>query len=92
MTEAALQSYLMIQARAHGVYARKVIAVANTGFPDVFLAGNGMVVLVELKHPNGKGLLSKKQLVEIDKIKSAGVMVFVIDKKEGCDNVIAMLA
>lgn len=92
MNEAALQRYLMRRARQHDIYARKVTAVGNTGFPDAFLVCAGRVVLVELKSPTGKGRLSVKQEREIARLREFGINVYIVDSKEGVDNVIRNLA
>jgi len=84
-SEKALQKYLMSQAAANGVYARKVAAIGRVGFPDVFLAFNGIVTLVELKNPNGKGRLSHMQEREIARLRDQGVAVAVIETKEQAD-------
>jgi PII-like signaling protein len=92
ISEKSLQRYLMRRARQHGIYARKVIAIGNTGFPDAFLVCAGRVVLVELKSPTGKGRLSMKQEREIARLREQGVNVYVVDSREGVDNVIKQLA
>ena len=51
MSEALLQNYLIKQAKANGIYARKLVAVGQTGFPDVLIAINGYAVFIELKNP-----------------------------------------
>ena len=78
-TEKQLDQYLVKQCRKHGIYCRKLVAVGQTGFPDRFVAKDGKTVLMELKRPDGKGKLSKKQELEIERLKSCGVTVVVID-------------
>jgi len=90
--EKSLQNYLFHVAHNHGILVRKMAAVGHTGFPDVLLAWNGRVVLVELKSPTGRGRLSKKQENEISRLKAAGINVYVVDNKEGVDNVIRQIA
>lgn len=87
--EKSLQNYLLLQAVKHGVYARKVAAQGHVGFPDVFLAKGGQVVLVELKSPTEKGRLSKKQERESERIRDHGVPVWVVATQEGVDAIIA---
>lgn len=91
-SEKTLQMYLMRRARDHGIYARKVVAVGHTGFPDAFLVFAGRVVLVELKSPTGRGRLSPKQEREIARLGAHGVNVYIVNTKEGVDNVIKQLA
>jgi hypothetical protein len=91
-SEKDLQRYLILRAELHDIYARKVQAVGHTGFPDVFLARNGRIVLVELKSPTGKGRLSKKQEKEIERLRNEGINVYIIDSYEGADDAIKSLA
>ena len=56
-SERALQGYLFRRAKQHGIYCRKMRAEGQTGFPDVLLAHDGIVMFVELKSPTGKGRL-----------------------------------
>jgi hypothetical protein len=82
----------MMLAEAHEIYCRKVVAVGQVGFPDLFLARYGRIILVEVKSPTGKGRLSKKQQREIERLKNAGIKVYVIEDYEGADNVIKQFA
>tara|TARA_R110000824_G_scaffold20858_8_gene78215 strand:- start:1105 stop:1389 length:285 start_codon:yes stop_codon:yes gene_type:complete len=88
VTERLLQNYLVRKAKQNGVYARKVVAVGNTGFPDVFLLSKGTIILVELKSPTGRGRLSEKQKSEIAQLIKHGAEVRVIDNYKGVDDVI----
>ena len=88
MSEKHLQDYLFSQAKKHGIYARKMQAVGHTGFPDVLLAFDSNALFIELKNPNGKGRLSKKQEAEIRKLLEVGLDVYVISKKEEVDDLI----
>ena len=91
-SERNLQRYLIISAELHDIFCRKVQAIGHVGFPDVFLARNGRIVLVELKSPSGKGRLSKKQKKEIERLRNEGINVYVIDSYAGVDDVIKNLA
>lgn len=91
MSEALLQNYLIKQAKANGIYARKLVAVGNTGFPDVMIAFNNHAVFIELKNPNGKGELSKKQIREIARLRDQGMNVYIVDSYEAVDEVIRNL-
>ena len=90
-SEKSLQNYLFLSAKNHGVYCRKVMAVGHTGFPDVFLARGGRVVLVELKSPTGLGRLSAKQVRELERICHAGITLYVIDSRDQVDEIIRNL-
>jgi len=91
-SERNLQRYLIISAELHDIFCRKVQAIGHVGFPDLFLARNGRIVLVELKSPSGKGRLSKKQEKEIERLRNEGINVYVIDSYAGVDDVIKNLA
>jgi len=91
-SEKILQDYLLSRAKEHGIYARKVIAAGQTGFPDILVARYGRIALVELKSPKGNGRLSKKQIIEIAALKEADINVYIIDSFEGVDNVIRQIA
>jgi hypothetical protein len=91
-SERNLQRYLIVSAELHDIFCRKVQAIGHVGFPDLFLARNGRIVLVELKSPTGKGRLSKKQEKEIERLRNEGINVYVIDSYAGADDVIKNLA
>ena len=91
-SEKDLQRYLILRAELHDIYARKVQAIGHTGFPDVFLARSGRIVLVELKSPTGRGRLSRKQEKEIERLRNEGINVYIIDTFAEADNVIRQLA
>jgi hypothetical protein len=90
-TEKALQNYLFRQAKAVGVYCRKMAAVGRRGFPDVLLAFGGVIIFVELKSPANTGRLSAGQVYEIRALKACGLRVLVIKTKEDADAVIKEL-
>tara|TARA_R110000787_G_scaffold268328_2_gene374803 strand:- start:149 stop:433 length:285 start_codon:yes stop_codon:yes gene_type:complete len=92
MSEKALQNYLFARAEDHGIYCRKMVAVGHTGFPDAFLVFAGRAALVELKSPTGKGRLSKKQEREIARLREQGMNVYIVDSKDGVDDVIRNIA
>ena len=91
-SERNLQRYLIISAELHDIFCRKVQAIGHVGFPDMFLARNGRIVLVELKSPTGRGRLSRKQEKEIERLRNEGINVYVIDSYAGADDVIKNLA
>lgn len=90
-TEKALQNYLFRQAKAVGIYCRKMAAVGRRGFPDVLLAFGGVIIFVELKSPANTGRLSAGQVYEISALKSCGLRVLIIKTKEDIDVVIKEL-
>jgi hypothetical protein len=81
----------MRYARGKEVLTYKVNAEGQRGFPDVFLAYKGQVVLVEMKHPNGKGVLSPAQNATIDKLRQHNIPVKVIHRAEDFIDVITRL-
>ena len=87
-SEALLQNYLIKQAQAHGIYARKLVAVGRTGFPDVMIAFDSKVLFIELKSPTGRGRLSKKQDREIKRMLDVGLFVIVLQSREEVDEVL----
>jgi len=91
-TEAHLQAHLFRRARELDIYCRKMASVGRVGFPDVLLVRGGRVVFVELKSPSGTGRLSEMQKREIRRLKDAGAQVYVVDSKEGVDNVFKQIA
>ncbi len=91
-SERALQNYLITQATARGIYARKTVTPGRSGFPDVMLAYKGRVVFVELKTPLGGGKLSKLQVREIARMSDAGLDVRVYETVEDVDALIETLA
>ncbi len=91
MSEALLQNYLIKQAKANGIYARKLVAVGQTGFPDVMLAFNGHAIFIELKSPTGKGKLSRKQILELNRMLDVGLAARVVQTREEADYVIGEL-
>ena len=90
-TEKNLQDYIIREGNLRGIYCRKVVAVGQTGFPDLFLARGGRLIMVELKSPTGRGRVSPKQEMEIKRMIASGIDARVIDSYEGADNVIDCL-
>jgi len=88
MAEGHLEKYLINRCKDAGVYQRKVKCAGRRGFPDRLLAGDGRVILIELKHDGGTGVLSVLQEREIARLKAAGVDVRVIDNKREIDDAI----
>ena len=91
MAEGHLEKYLINRCKDAGVYQRKVKCAGRRGFPDRFLAGNNKIIIIELKHDGGTGVLSVLQEREIVKLKAAGIDVRVIDNKREIDDAIREL-
>ena len=92
MSEGNLQTYFKTEAKAHNILWRKMKFEGRRGCPDVLVAWGGKLMLVELKNPNGNGVLSKIQEREIQKFKDAGVDVRVVEKREEVDGIIKEIA
>ena len=86
--ERELQAKCLKNARTLGVLARKVETPAYNGFPDCIFFYDGRCMLVEFKHPNGKGRLSPIQLKDHQRLNEVGVYVWVI---EDCDNFLTLI-
>ena len=83
--ESALHRYLKDFCDAQGITFHKLESRTARGFPDVFLAYDGRIVLVELKNPTGCGRLSKLQERCIGQLRSQGVIVLVVASKAEAD-------
>ena len=90
-TEAQLQAYFRSAARKTGVLWRKIKFEGQRGCPDVLIAHEGQVVLVELKSPSRTGRLSPLQRRQVTKLKRAGMTVHVVDNKEQVDDIISKI-
>lgn len=87
MNEADLSRYIYDKATKMGCLVVKIDA-SHRGWPDRLILKNGKCMFIEVKHPNGKGRLSKIQEYMISKIKSKGVSVYVVDNKKYADDLI----
>ncbi len=79
--ESKLQRKCGKEAKEHHIIVRKINADSNRGWPDLLLIfpNTGETVYVEMKNPNGKGVLSSSQKLEHDKIKAQGASVYTCD-------------
>ena len=91
MAEGHLEKYLNNRYKDAGVFQRKIKCAGRRGFPDRFLAKNGRLILIELKHDGGTGVLSVLQEREIARLRAVGVDVRVIDNKREIDDAIERL-
>ena len=80
--EAALQRACVKFATGAGWLVYKFDSSTTVGVPDLILMRDGECIFIEMKHPNGLGVLSKKQCAEIIKIRRAGITVHVIHDYE----------
>lgn len=81
------------RAKAAGWLVLKMGAISVRGFPDLLMVapapsaelpitGSARIVLVELKNPNGRGVLRKLQARMLADLMTRGVEVHVCDSKE----------
>ncbi len=89
--EKNLQTYFRNTCEAAGILWRKIRFEGRRGCPDTLVAKNGKAVLVELKNPNRRGLLSKLQIRQIADLRAAGLDVRVVDSKEELDMIVKEL-
>ena len=86
MKETVVEKYLRTQCLANGFLCYKFVSPANRGVPDRIIIGHGFVFFVELKAPGCKP--RRLQEVVIERIKNHGAEIFVIDSKEGVDELL----
>lgn len=82
MNEAGLQKKCCEKARRQGWLAYKWSSPAHRGVPDCIFIKDGVVVFVEFKNPNGKGVLSPLQKLTCEKMVANGANVRVISSYE----------
>jgi hypothetical protein len=80
--ERELQARCLKYARENGVFARKVETPAFNGFPDCIFFYQGRCMLIEFKHPNGKGRLSPIQVKDHGRLLEVGVRAWVVEDYE----------
>lgn len=87
MHESTIEAYLRDRVKELGGKAYKFVSPGNSGVPDrlVCLPG-GRVVFVELKAPGKKP--TALQLLQHEKLRALGFLVFVVDSKTGVDEFI----
>ena len=88
-SEAQLEKATLRVLRASGALCYKFASPAKRGVPDdIVLLKYGETVFVEFKNPNGRGVLSKLQEINIEKINSQGFKVFVVGSLKQADDFI----
>lgn len=87
MLEKEIERYLVNRVKKFGGRAYKFISPGNAGVPDrlVCLPG-GRVVLAELKAPGKKPRLLQQSVIA--QLRKLGVQVYVIDSREGVDQML----
>lgn len=88
-SESALEKATLIALTKHGALCYKFASPSKRGVPDdIILLPNGVAVFIEFKHPNGRGVLSKLQKHQIDKIDQQNFTVFIVDSITEANRVI----
>jgi hypothetical protein len=78
-TEAQLQNWFTNQLQADGCLTYKFSSPAKAGVPDqIVICKGGHTFFIEYKHSNKQGRLSKRQIIEIAKLRAQGSNVFVV--------------
>lgn len=86
--EKNLQGYFRKQAKCSGVLWYKMKAEGVNGFPDVMLVCRGRIIFVELKNPNGRGVLHPAQLLRHAELARHGADVRTLKTKDEIDEII----
>lgn len=85
--EAKIEMYLVDRAEQEGVFMRKAEWIARSGCPDRYGAKAARQAWVECKSETGE--LSDIQRSEIERMRNAGIIVFVVANRAEVDHVIA---
>lgn len=85
--EAYVETYLRDSCREEGYLCMKFVSPANAGVPDRIIIGNGEVFFVETKARGQKPRPS--QVAMIKTMQEHGAEVWVIDSREGVDELLA---
>lgn len=81
--ESKLQRKCRVEAERQRVVVRKVVAIGESGWPDLELIfPGGETVRVEMKNPNKKGGLRAMQVLQHKHIRAQGAAVYTCDSYE----------
>ena len=86
MKESLIESYFVKLCKEQGLLQYKFTSPARRSVPDRLLIHNGKAVFIEFKATGAKPTV--KQQAEHKKLTDAGCEVFIIDSKEGVDNLL----
>lgn len=89
MRESVVEKYLRKQAEAHGYLCYKFVSPAHNGVPDRVLIGHGLTFFVELKAPGEEPRKLQQRVIE--HIRDHGGTVYVIDTKDGVNELFETL-
>ena len=92
MRESLLEKYVVKSCKQAGIITRKFSSPSQRGVPDrILIASGGRVVFLELKHPNGGGVLSQLQRAEFALLRANNVEIYVTSEKRVIDKIIDSL-
>jgi len=79
--EGDLQRQIIRWLKRHHVWHLKVVgsAVQTGGVPDILVCYKSRFIALELKRPDGKGILADRQRAHLDRIEKNGGIGVVID-------------
>lgn len=87
--ENSVEQYLIDQSKKHGFLCYKFTSPGTDGVPDRVLIGHGLTLFVETKAPGET--LRKLQESIIKNMRLHGALVYVIDTRQGVDDLIKEL-
>lgn len=89
MRESVVERYLKKRCADEGFLCYKFTSPGTDGVPDRVLIGHGMTVFVELKAPGEKP--RKLQVHTFEEMRKHGAIVYVVDTKEGVNELLSNL-
>lgn len=90
MRESVVEKYLRKKATEHDFLCYKFVSPMQNGVPDRVLVGHGLTFFVELKAPGQEPRKLQQRIIE--RIRDHGGTVYVIDTKEGVDELFKSLS
>lgn len=84
--ECAVEQYLRTQCSKRGFLCLKFISPSNDGVPDRTIIGHGHTFFVETKAPGGEPRKLQKSVIR--RMRQHGALVYVIDSKNGVDELL----
>lgn len=86
MRETVVEKYLRKRCQENDFLCYKFVSPSNNGVPDRILIGHGMTLFVELKAPGQKP--RELQNIVFERMRNHGATVYVVDTKEGVDQLL----
>lgn len=89
MREQGLEQKIVSLVKRKNGMCFKWVSPGFTGVPDrIAVMPEGRIIFIEVKRPDGKGKVSKRQQRVSDQLKALGCTVLVVDKMEDLDGYI----